>query len=160
MKKIFCITFVGILSASMLLTSCDLFGTEDDEDIPEFNSSEASENIDFKDFDDPELENEADGAEPIMKPHKEEDFYGKWSATSDHAQYLFGNVDLSIRDDGTWVGNITEEAYSGKWKYDGSEINLRDTEGYINWKMYFVEDGAMMFKDMDDPEVALVLKKR
>lgn len=123
--------------------------------------STTSEDDPGSDLNDPAFKNEEDGAEPVSVKHDEEDFMGKWSATSEHAKFLFGNVDLKISDDGSWSGNITEENFSGKWKYDGTGIVIKSDDGLINYSLFFVTDGTLMFNDNDDPDMTpLVLKKK
>ena len=155
-KKLLSVFLILLLSLSAFaFTSCSLFGGEDERD----DSYSTEETL--PDLDDPALVNEEDGAEPVTVTHDEEDFVGKWSATSEHAQFLFGNVDLKINEDGTWSGNITEEKFSGKWHYNGTGITIKDNGGLINFNLFFVQDGTLMFKDNDDPDMApLVLKKK
>lgn len=144
--------------SSLALASCDLFGAGDDADTSEGTSVSKQEK---DDSDDPAYDNEMDGAELVTVPHDEEDYYGKWKATSQQSEYLFGNVDLKINEDGSWSGNITEENFKGKWRYVKSGLQIKDSEGLINWELFFVADGNLMFKDLDDPDLTpLVLKKQ
>ena len=72
---------------------------------------------------------------------------------------MFGNVDLVINEDGTWTGNIVEEDFSGTWEYVDSSLNITSSDNLIKWNLFYVEDGSLMFKDLDDPDLApLVLK--
>ena len=111
------------------------------------------------DFDDPAYLNEDDGAEPLTVTHEEADFYGNWEGTSERVAYLFGNVNLSIREDGTWKGNVTETDLKGKWKYDGKQIIIKDTEGLVYWRLYYTSDGNLLFEDLEDQGYSFVLKK-
>lgn len=148
-----------MISASLMFTACDLFGTDDDSDADSGSPGVVREQPD--DFDDPAYDNEADEAELVEMPHEKDDYIGSWSARSEQAQYLFGNVDLKIYKDGKWNGNITEEAFSGKWRYTNSAVIITDSEGIIRWRLFFVADGSLMFEDLDDPDLTpLVLKKQ
>lgn len=148
-----------MLSASLMFTACDLFGTDDDSDADGGSSGVVREQPD--DYDDPAYDNEADEAELVEIPHEKDDYIGSWSAMSEQAKYLFGNVDLKIYKDGNWSGNITEESFNGKWKYTNSSVIIVDSEGIIRWRLFFVSDGSLMFEDLDDPDLTpLVLKKR
>lgn len=114
--------------------------------------------IEDNDFEDPAFVNEDDGAEVTVKAHDEKDFIGIWQAPSSRAQYLYGNINLRINDDGTWKGNITEEDFRGEWTYDGEAINIKDTEGLIDWKLFYADDGTLMVDDNEEPGDPLVLK--
>lgn len=156
-KKLLSIFLILMLAASAFaLTAC---GGNDDEGAGGGGSYSTEDT--GADYDDPALANEEDGAEPVSMPHDEKDFVGKWSATSEHAQFLFGNVDLKINEDGSWTGNITEEDFHGKWKYDGTGIIIKSSDKLINYSLFFVTDGSLMFNDNDDPDMTpLVLKKQ
>ena len=68
-------------------------------------------------------------------------FIGSWTAPSDRAKYLYGNVDIKVKEDGTWSGNITGENLSGKWSEKGDCLLMksdlitfelaRDTSGKV-----------------------------
>lgn len=162
---------ISILMIALLLLSSMVFAAcrkEVDEDkTASVDIDELADDIESEDDyvdpnpDDPAYDNELDGAEPVMTVHEEKDFYGKWSATSERAHYVFGNVDLVINDDGTWSGNIVEEDFSGTWEYEDSGLFIKSSDGLIDWNLFFVEDGSLMFKDLEDPDLApLVLKAR
>ena len=156
MKKIlayFLVILIGISSLSLISCSRD-----EEESTPEADGLKRQMKREENDFDDSAYDNEEDGVDLNPIQHKEEDFIGTWNAPSDRAQYLYGNVNLKIKDDGTWSGKITDEKFSGKWKYNGTGITIKDNEGIINWQLFYNADGTLMFKDMDEPEDAIVLK--
>ena len=165
-KKIISLLLIAsLLLSCMALAACKKSAEEDEEKTASVDIDELAEDVESEDDyvdpnpDDPAYENELDGAEPVMTAHDEKDFYGKWSATSEHAHYVFGNVDLVIGDDGTWSGNIVEEEFNGTWEYKDSSLYITSSDNLIKWNLFFVEDGSLMFKDLDDPDLApLVLK--
>lgn len=158
-KKLISLTLISMIIASgAILTGC--FGGEEEESDPvSDNLKKQIVEEDETDFDDPSLDYEQDGAEPVAVGHDEKDFYGNWEGKSERVEYLFGNVNLSIKDDGTWKGNVTEEKLKGKWKYTGKSIIIRDTDDLINWELYYTSDGVLLFKDLEEPEDSYVLKK-
>ena len=163
-KMISILLIASLLLSSMALAACKK-SSDDEEKAASVDIDELAEEVESEDDyvdpdpDDPAYDNELDGAEPVMTAHDENDFYGKWSATSERAHYVFGNVDLVISDDGTWSGNIVEEDFSGKWEYKDSSLYITSSDDLIKWNLFFVEDGSLMFKDLDDPDLApLVLK--
>ena len=110
------------------------------------------------DFDDPAYMNEQDGAELVTVSRPEEDFVGKWAAGSDYAEYLYGEVVLTIKKDRTWSGTITGEKFSGAWAPTGDKITIQDTEGVIVWDLFFVKDGNLVFQNTRTEDVTIVLK--
>lgn len=164
-KRILSLALIfALIFSSMVLASCKKGEEEEatsEADFEEIYEEELdTDSEEFEDMDsDPAYENEMDGAEPVMVAHEEKDFYGTWSARSERAHYVFGNVDLVINEDGTWTGNIVEEDFSGTWEYVDSSLNITSSDNLIKWNLFYVEDGSLMFKDLDDPDLApLVLK--
>ena len=103
-----------IMTASVgFTTSCK---KDEEESTVESEMLKREMQIEDNDFEDPAFENEADGAEVVTMPHDEKDFIGAWQAPSEQAKYLWGNINLRIKEDGTWTGNITEESFHGRWK--------------------------------------------
>lgn len=169
-KKIISILLIAsLLLSSMALAACKKSAEEDAEEVETTDIDELIEEAegDEEEFDgpsdseDPAYDNEADGAEIVQVSHEEADFYGDWSAKSQTAHHLFGNADFSIKKDGTWTGNIVDEDFQGKWTYADGEITIKSDDDLINYKLFFVEDGNLMFQDQDNPDmIALVLKKQ
>lgn len=95
---------------------------------------------------------EIDGAEIKEKTSKLEDFFGTWIATSEVAEYYYGNVTLTIKDGGKWEGIITDEDISGKWVQDGNTLKL-SSELY-NCTLFFSESGKLIMQEFigDDPD--------
>ena len=112
------------------------------------------------DFDQPKYESEEDGAEVVKAEHPAEDFYGMWEATSKRSAYIYGNVDVNIKKDGTWKGNITEEDFHGTWAYENGSVVIKDTEHVIDFTLFYNDDGYLMFCNNEIPEDAFVLEKR
>lgn len=125
----------------------------------EMNQAEKYDNK-GDDLDNPVYASEEDGAEVVKKSHDLEDFYGTWKATSDRAEYLFGNIDITIKKNGMWKGNITEENFRGKWSYERGQLFIKDFEEIIDYTMFFNDKGIMLVVDNEDPELPIVLEKQ
>lgn len=151
-KIVSVVLVVSVVFSASALVSCSK------EESYEAENLKRQMKIENNDLENPAYENEEDGVVLSPKKHNEEDFVGNWKAPSDRAEYLYGNVNLRINEDGTWSGNITEESFQGRWKYNGTGITIRDSEGIINWELFYDADGTLMFKDRDEPEDPLVLK--
>lgn len=136
--------------------SCSKDSDADDDPVSE--SLKREMRVEDNDFEDPALDNEIEGAEITTLPREEDSFVGTWVAPSDKAAYLYGNVNLKINEDHTWSGNITDESFHGKWLPYQSGILVQDSEGVINWRLFYVTDGTLMFSEVKDPDIALVLK--
>lgn len=146
-----------IVVSSLTLISCRKDDSADDR--PESAGLKQQMRPANNDFDDPSLDNEIEGAEITPVDHDEMDFVGSWYAPSDKAEYLYGNVNLKINEDHTWSGNITEEKFQGRWRAGGTGILIQDSNHLINWQLFFDADGTMMFNEVRDPEICLVLKR-
>ena len=143
----------------LVVSSCCFSSCSKSEPSPEAEQleSEMQESYTNDDFENPAYDNEQEGAVVQEKASDVDTFIGNWDARSDRAKYLYGNINLSIREDGTWKGNITDEDFSGKWEYNGTGITL--SSEIINCDLFQATDGSIMFKDHDDPDVLLVLDR-
>lgn len=107
------------------------------------------------------IEEEEEGA-VIEKVQKDSAaFIGKWTATSDQAEYLYGNVDIEIKKNGKWVANVTDEEFEGTWTQDDYGITL--TSKLLDCKFYFSESGKLIMEDNrfeeEDPIITVLTKK-
>ena len=158
-KSVIISTLIVILTIALCgFTSCSVF--DEDEVVPGDGSGHAVQEEDEEeeedtDFDHPEYDNEQDGATVKEKKKPEDAFYGSWTAKSDHAEFLYGNIDLTIQKGGTWIGNITEEKFNGQWKYNGTGITI--SSEFVNADLFFADDGVLMFRDHDSPEALIAL---
>ena len=170
-KKMISIFLIALLLlGSMALASCkkspEEVAAEEEPletiDIDEFLEEEESEDdFDASDLDDPAYDNEGDEVTVTKVGHKEEDFYGSWSATSQLSHHLYGNADFTINKDGSWKGNVTDEDFSGDWEYKNEAVVIKSDDELINYRLFFVEDGNLMFEDLDKEDmIPLVLKKK
>lgn len=166
-KKIISVLLIALLLlSSMVFAACKK--DTDDEDIESVDIDELIDEAEGEDewdgpddSEDPAYDNEMDGAEIVEVGHVQEDFYGSWSAKSQLAHHLLNNADFIINEDGTWTGNVVDEDFTGKWVYADESMVITSDNGLINYRLFFVEDGNLMFEDLDDPDMAsLVLKKQ
>ena len=88
------------------------------------------------------FDEELEDAELSFKNASQEDFYGKWHATSGQSVYMYGNVDLSINEGGQWKGSVTEESLSGTWEYSSGSLLL--SSELFNAKLSFTKDGKLI----------------
>lgn len=85
---------------------------------------------------------EQDGADVQFKKEDTSMFVGEWEATSDMSNQLYGNVDITINDDHTWSGNITDEEFSGKWVETDDGIQI--TVGVHDLGLAFDDNGTLI----------------
>lgn len=149
-----------LMTAMMcILPACDLFGvgsSSGDTSGSNTSNSESQKN-EVSDIENPVYNNEQEGEIVKEKKADEKDFYGKWEASSDRAEYLYGNLNFTIRPDHTWKANISEEDFSGTWDYNGTGITL--SSDLVNCELFYAQDGSLMFRDLDSPDILLVLTK-
>lgn len=97
------------------------------------------------------FEEEGDGAvvETVQKDIS--DFYGEWEATSDQGLYLYGSIDITVKEDGTWEGEITEEPLSGTWEDMGDHIHMNND--IFSFDLAFSNSGNLVLIDTDSDDV-------
>lgn len=155
-KRLTILLSIILAFSLMFATACS---KDDDE---EFEDAEMpmSEEIVEDEAEDPVLDKEVEDATIVSRTATEDEFYGTWSAISEKAEYLYGNIDLKINEDKTWKGNVTEISLKGKWKPYQGGIRIKDSDGLIDWKLYFTMDNVMLMEDLEDPGNPIVLKKK
>ncbi|MDO4518475.1 MAG: hypothetical protein Q4B78_04630 [Bacillota bacterium] len=84
---------------------------------------------------------------------EEESFLGRWEATSEKAKYLYGNLEITINEDGTFDGNVTEEDFKGTWKKVDKGIEF--SSEILSGKLFFGDNCRMVIYDEYDTLVTL-----
>lgn len=82
-----------------------------------------------------------------------ESFYGTWVATSDKAEYLYGNLEITINEDGSFTGNVTQEDFSGTW--EKAENGIEFSSVLLSGELYFGDTCKMVIYDEYDTKVTL-----
>ena len=152
MKKYIAL-LLALLMLCIPLTACS--GSDADTDA---GDAAVEEEPDYADpnAEDPEIiyqpeskgiffEEEAEDAELSMVKSDPSAFVGSWEATSDQAVYFYGNVDITINDDGTWKGNITEEDCTGTWEDQGDHLHM--VCDLFSFDLAFEEGGSLIMTD-------------
>ena len=106
-------------------------------------------------------EEEFEGAELSFKNTEKDNFIGTWFADSAQAEYLYGNVELSIKKGGVWTGVITDEKLTGTWQYKDGSLYLHNE--LIDLKLSFTKDNTLIMQEVRDDEgepINTVLKKK
>ncbi|MDO4975481.1 MAG: hypothetical protein Q4E61_04125 [Alphaproteobacteria bacterium] len=142
-KKLLCILISILFAGTLLFCSCgkDKQSNVESED-PTTKNYENGISYD-EEFEDAKLE---------FKKAEPSKFYGKWEAKSGDAHYLFGNIDIEIKKDGTWTGNIADDDMKGTWKEKGNGIEIINK--WITASMYYTKDDVLILQQIprDDDE--------
>ncbi len=86
-------------------------------------------------------------------------FYGTWVAKSGKAEYLYGSVEITVNEDGTWSGIITDEQLGGKYEEDGDTLHMNDD--LFSFDLAFSSSGSLvMIEDNDGELIKTVLTKK
>ena len=90
------------------------------------------------------------------------DYYGEWEATSDMALYLYGSIDITVKENGTWEGEVTGEPLGGTWEDMGDHLHMNDTKAELfSFDLAFDKSGKLILIDTDsEDEVHTVLTKK
>lgn len=84
---------------------------------------------------------------------KEDSFYGRWVATSEQAEYLYGNLEITINEDGTFTGNVTDEDFGGNW--EKTETGIKFESEILSGELFFGDKCKMVIYDEYDTKVTL-----
>lgn len=135
------VTLVIILSFScLLITSC---GNKEPDDNGKQNKTDYSE-----------MTPEEPEKKAIELNKSEENFYGTWEATSDNAEMLYGHLNITINEDGTFDADVTDEIFSGTWeKIDGG---IEYHSELMNGQLFYGKKCKMVIEDSD---IKVTLKK-
>ena len=105
------------------------------------------------------FDEEDENAKVVLVKKEPSEFYGSWTATSDKAIYLYGNLDITVNPDGTWKGNITEENLGGKWKQVGDHLHM-DNEMFSFDLAYESSGKLLLIETGEDADFKTVLTKK
>ena len=94
------------------------------------------------------FDQEEDDAKLAFIERDPSDFYGSWTATSDKAIYLYGNIDITVKQDGTWTGNITGEKLGGKWEQVGDRLHMDND--LFSFDLAFESSGELILIETGD----------
>lgn len=78
-----------------------------------------------------------------------EDFYGTWSADSAKAKHLYGNFSVTINEDGTWTGVITDEEMQGAWEETDFGVRIRDDVYEWECDLFRTDKGNFIIDEVD-----------
>ena len=155
-----------IFTMSIFLIGCSAFSEEDSDNTDSFSDSSEitmedvmeQEAAEDEDYDNGIIfEEEDDGAELVLKKSSPEDFVGSWEATSGQAMYQFGNVDIKVRLDGTWSGNIADEDLKGSWKQYGDGIYC--SSDLFEFTLAYTQNNVLIMRTVpeeDNPEDVII----
>jgi predicted small secreted protein len=112
------------------------------------------------------FEEEDEGYKVTVKKNPGAKFVGKWEATSGNAHYLLGNLDLNVKADGTWKGNVAGDDLSGTWTEKDGGIYLKCNDPNINFGglMVYTPDGTLIYsyyplENSEEPNNIVLTKK-
>ena len=165
-KKLVCIiialTLIALLAIYIIISKTTKTpGTDSDgsgvtmDDIMEMqgNSTDYDNGIYF--------EEELDSAEIVSVKKSSDDFIGSWKATSGQAAYQYGNVDLVIKANGEWSGNVSDEELSGEWTETDEGLHLTST--LFDCDLVFTDSGSLVMRytpNEDEEYLNTVLTKQ
>lgn len=97
------------------------------------------------------FEEEGDGAVVDTVEKDASDFFGEWEATSDQGRYLYGSIDITVKEDGTWDGEITGEPLNGTWEDMGDHLHMNNE--IFSFDLAFSDSGNLVLIDTDSEDV-------
>lgn len=173
MKNKYISLIMIIAMLAFAAASCSIFGDKEEEEVNDSSviiSEESNEVDDIgdgdmgiidSDPDQPDLtERESNGIsfdqereEADIKRVKTDPakYAGRWTATSDQALYLYGNIDIIVNSNGSWAADITDEKLGGSWREVEDHIHLDDTsELDFDFDLAFDQSGALIMTETNE----------
>ena len=95
-----------------------------------------------------------DGVVKVDIPAKH--FVGTWSADSGQAEHLYGNLEITLKDDNTWTGNVTGEELYGTWEERDFGVHLYDKVELWECDLFYTDKGNFV---LNEDEFKVVLTK-
>lgn len=83
-------------------------------------------------------------------------FVGAWTCTSEKAEYLYGDIELTVNSDNTWSGIITDENLEGTWELDGDKMHM-NSELFSFDLAYSNTGNLLMIETQSDGDIVTVL---
>lgn len=75
----------------------------------------------------------------------EKSFYGTWIATSEVAEYYYGNVTITVEKGGKWKGIVTDEKLTGTWTKNNNGLSL--TSELLDVTLSFADTGNLVMQE-------------
>ena len=107
------------------------------------------------------FEEESDEAVVTIVEKEKASYFGTWTATSDMAHYLYGDIEVTVKENGTWSAVITGEPTGGTWKEVGDHLHMDDGGQLLSFDLAFSDNGNLVMIDTDSDDVVYtVLTKK
>ena len=126
-------------------------GTVADDNVPDVTDVTTEELINEEiDYGNINYAEESEGADIKKVKTEISKFYGTWEAKSAMSKYLYGNIEVTIKDNGTWTGNITDEKLQGRWTNKGNYIRMHND--LFSFNLAYSDSGKLLFIDDENEE--------
>lgn len=133
-------TLLAIGFSFMMMLSFAACGASDKEtastDNNNNNAGTSTKQVSQEDLEGAEKASE-DGVIKIDVPTR--NFMGTWTAESAKAEYLFGNLTITLNDDNTWTGVVTDENLYGTWEEKDFGVHLYDEVELWECDLFYTE---------------------
>lgn len=152
MRKTFSAKFIALLIALLMVLSFSACSNNSSSE-----SQDSGSDVQQQEQQDEGVYIEEDEEADVIKVDSDlSQFYGTWTALSEKAQYMYGNVDITVNEDNTWSANITGEKLKGKWSDEGDHIHMANE--LFSFDIALTANGnVVMIEAMDDGDLVTVL---
>ena len=146
MKRYLSLIIIIALISFPLIACADKTPSEPDPSEPG-----TTEDIDYSEED--------DEYEIQKKESAASDYFGTWIATSDKAEYLYGNVEITVNEDKSWTANITGLDLDGDWEDNGDSLHMNNE--LFSFDLAFSESGNLILIETNNgDEITTVLSRK
>jgi len=155
------LALIALMGAWILANhNSDIDGADTDvvEDPLDATESDDAELVEKEEGNGIAFDEEGDGAVVETVEKDTNDFFGDWEATSDMGHYLYGSIELTVKEDGTWEGEITGEPLSGTWEDKGDHLHMNNE--IFSFDLAFSDSGNLVLIDTDSNDVLYTVLTR
>ena len=147
-----CLLAMGLAACGSSDTASE--NTENTEPVSTTEDIVAKAEMEMEEYEGDDSEPTPEMISKATEMNKQEDsFYGTWKAESEQAEYLYGNLEITISKDGSFKGNVTGEDFSGKWTKQDTGIEFKSD--ILSGRLFFGQKCQMIIYDEYETPVTL-----
>lgn len=125
-------TLLTILCSFIMVLAFVSCGSSDNENTDPAGSTDVTQEADAGQGNDPAKPTipedattvQDDGVVKVEIPT--DNFLGTWTADSGKAEHLYGSLEITLKEDGSWTGKVTGEKLYGTWIETDFGVHLYD----------------------------------
>lgn len=137
-------TLLAVGFSLIMMLSFAACGASEEETVATANADNNNKQVSAEDLNGAEKKAE-DGVIKVDIPTN--NFVATWTATSAKAEYLFGNLTVTLNNDNTWTGIVTDENLHGTWEERDFGVHLYDEVELWECDLFYTENDNFVLNE-------------